>query len=215
MSERVITVKGVGSASVPPDWIKIYMSLKSKNLNYEKTLNLAAKYLEELRKSVQEHGFDKKDIKTTNFDINTSYERVEYTNGSHERVFKGYVCSQELYVGFKSDSKKLGNILASLSECKSKPEFSIKYELKDKKSLKEELLKNAVADATEKAKVIVDATGLQLGEIIKIDYNWSELRFIREDFSLMESVCESSEMLDIEPDDIEANDTVSIIWKIK
>ncbi|WP_319371021.1 SIMPL domain-containing protein [uncultured Ilyobacter sp.] len=216
MNGRMITVKGKGCTSAPPDWVKIVMNMEAKSLKYEKTLNLAAKQLEQLRKSLEEHGFDKKDLKTTSFNVDTSYRRVEDENGDYKRVFEGYTCSQNLYVGFEIDNKRLGSTLLSLSCCKSKPEFSIRYQLKDKKIIEEEILKNAIADATNKAKVIAGAADISLGKIISIDYSWSEVKFIRENFELMELSCKSSlESIDIEPDEIEASDTVSVVWEIK
>ncbi len=216
MNKRTITVKGRGSASAPPDWIKITMSLEAKNMDYEKTVNLAAKQLDQLRKSLEEHGFSKKDIKTTDFNVDTSYESVKDITGNYNRVFRGYLCSQNLYIGFEVDSRRLGNILRSLSRCESKPEFSIKYQLKDEKNLKEKLLKNAIADAIGKAKVIALAANVDLGEIMHIDYDWTEIRFVREDFQLSDaSYNYSAASIDIEPEDIEASDNVSIIWEIE
>ena len=212
---KFITVKGKGSASAVPDWIKITLSLKAKSLDYEKTVNLAAKQLEQLRNSLKEHDFDKKDIKTIDFNLDTSYENLKDKNGNYDRVFKGYICVQDLYIGFEAHNKKLGEILNSLSHCKSKPKFSIKYELKDETKPKEEVLKNAIINATDKAKVISNAANVNLGEIIRINYDWNEVKFIR-DFEFMDSMAESSiASLDIEPDDIKASDTITVIWEIK
>jgi uncharacterized protein YggE len=107
MGQRVITVKGKGSASAAPDWIKISMNLQAKDIDYQETVNVAAKELNELRKCLAKHGFDKKDIKTTYFNIDTDYENVRGNTGNYNRVFNGYICSQSLYVGFESDSKML------------------------------------------------------------------------------------------------------------
>lgn len=46
--KRVITVKGKGKVSAPPDWIKIMMTLKASDMDYDKTMDIAANQLKEL-----------------------------------------------------------------------------------------------------------------------------------------------------------------------
>jgi uncharacterized protein YggE len=79
------------------------------------------------------------------------------------------------------------------------------------------MLKEAILDAKEKLKVIAEAAGVEIGNIVRIDYDWSEIRFEREEFhSLRESSYKPSiASIDIEPDNIEASDTVSVVWEIK
>lgn len=215
--KRVITVKGKGKVSAPPDWIKIMMTLKASDMDYDKTMDIAANQLKELRNCLGKLGFKKEDIKTTSFHIDTSYERVKDYHGNYKSVFKGYRCSNELYIGFETDSKKLGEILSALSNCKAKPEFSIKYQIRDQKSLKEEMLKKAILDAKEKAKVIAEAAGVEIGNILRIDYDWSEIRFQREEsYYLSEASYQPSiASIDIEPDDIKISDTVTVVREIK
>lgn len=216
MRERVITIKGKGSASAPPDCIEIDMGLEAKEFSYEETINLAAKQLEQLRESIVKEGFKKKDIKTVKFDIDTEYKRDKDKNDNYETIFDGYLCSQILYIEFEADSIKLGRILKELSSCEAKPEFSIKYKLKDDKKMKHLLLKNAIADAREKAEIIAEAAGVVLGEILRIDYDWSQVRFVNEEYCLGDRICEASpESMDIQPRDIEGSDYVSVVWEIK
>ena len=79
------------------------------------------------------------------------------------------------------------------------------------------MLKKAVLDAKEKSRAIAEAADIEIGSIIRIDYDWSEIRFQREEFDyLREASCESSiASIDIQPDNIKASDTVSIVWEIK
>lgn len=215
--DRIITVKGRGSVSAPPDWIKIIMNLEAMDMDYHETMDMAAEQLKELRSCLLEYGFKKQDIRTTSFNIDTSYESIKDSRGNCKRIFKGYVCSQTLHIGFEADNKKLGIILSALSQCKARPEFSVKYQIKNQKSLKEEMLKKAVLDAKEKSKAIAEAAGIEIGSIIRIDYDWSEIRFQREEFDYLREVPFKSSIasIDIQPDDIKSSDTVSIVWEIK
>ena len=78
------------------------------------------------------------------------------------------------------------------------------------------MLQNAVANARLKAEIIADAAGLQLGEIISIDYSWDDILFQSPtQFGLRsEKMGVSSMALDIQPEDINISDSVTIHWQI-
>ena len=125
-------------------------------------------------------------------------------------------------VEFESDNQRLGKILYALAVCPLHPEFRLAYTVKDPEAVKNELLGKAVRDAVAKAGVLSDAAGVKLGEIQSMDYSWGKIDF---EFKPMDempipgsgmSAClkESTLDLDIEPDDIEVQDTVTVIWEI-
>ncbi len=61
---RTITVKGIGSVTTAPDYVVISISLESHEMDYEATMGLIAKKIEQLNVSLEEIGFEKKSIKT-------------------------------------------------------------------------------------------------------------------------------------------------------
>ena len=216
--ERLMTVKGRGEISEPPDWIIINLELGARNSSYEKTMEKDGEKLNQLRNSLVEEGFEKKDIKTTRFDVDTEYEWVKDSRGEGKNIFKGYRCNQDLYIGFPAETKKLSRVLQALTDCPARPEFSIRYSIKNQEKAKEKLLSKAVKDAFAKAKVLAEAGRVKLGEIVRIDYDWSVVRFERSYYSLKEisSSCSIHEAnLDFQPDDIEASDNVSVVWEIE
>ena len=75
-----------------------------------------------------------------------------------------------------------------------------------------------MADFKEKAKVLAEAAGVSLGDIVTIDYSWDELEIVSRPvercmMSAANDIADSYQM-DIEPDDIEVSDTVTILWEI-
>ena len=90
------------------------------------------------------------------------------------------------------------------------------------KAVKNKLLGKAVTDAREKAAVLTEAAGTTLKDIQTIDYSWGEINFEFHPMNrnLMLEECEAmpsgagSYDMDIEPDDIEVSDTVTVIWEI-
>lgn len=213
--EKLITVKGKGNISWPPDWIRITLELSAKDMDYQQTVSLAAKQLEDLRNSLKQEQFEKKDIKTTRFNVDTSFSSHKDRDGNYERIFDGYVLSQSLGIGFEIDSARLGRILSILAGCEAKPEFSIRYEIKDDRQQKNEILRDAVKNALEKATVIAEAASVTVGEVMQMDYDWSDVHFHREELMMSDSMSEAPIMpLDMQPDDIEASDTVRVVLRL-
>ena len=77
----------------------------------------------------------------------------------------------------------------------------------------------AAEDAKIKAGVLAKAAGIHIGELVHIDYSWGKVDF---EVRPVQDVCfESCGMapaggisMDIEPDDMEAEDTVTVVWEI-
>jgi uncharacterized protein YggE len=216
---RTITVKGIGKVSAKPDYIVLSMSLKAKDMDYEKMMSLAAEQLERLREAIIKVGFQRDDLKTSNFDVQPEFQSERDNNGNYKRWFDGYVCNHALKLEFDFDMERLARTFSALAKCLAEPEFSVQFTVKDKDAVSVELLKNASENAKAKAEVLASATGVVLGQLITIDYNWGELhlysptQYEMSDRCLAEAPCGSS--IDIEPDDIDVSDTVTFVWEIQ
>lgn len=217
---RTITVKGMGRVTTAPDYVVISMSLEAHEMDYEETMKLAAKNIELLNLSLEEIGFEKKSVKTTTFNVRTDYETVRDKKGDYTRVFNGYICSHRLKVEFDFDTKRLGQTLYAISCCLAHPELSIAFTVKDPSAVNKELLKSATGNAREKAEILCEASGVELGELLTIDYNWGELNVISHTDYMLEEKCMAMPVgsladMDIEPDDIDVSDTATFVWEIK
>src|SRR5574344_1534050 len=148
---RTITVKGMGNAKTSPDYIVISMSLEAQNNDYDETMELAAKQIDYINASLEEIGFEKKAVKTTNFNVRIDYDNVKDKNGNYKRVFNGYVCSHKLKVELDFDTKRLAQTLSAISKCLAKPELTIRFTVKDPSAINKDLLKSATINAKEKA----------------------------------------------------------------
>lgn len=217
--ERTIRVKGIGKLSVKPDTIRINMEATYLSPNYEGALAQSASDMQDLRNTVESAGLDSKDLKTTSFSIDSEYEGYHDKENNYRRRFLGYKYTHFLYIQFPSDNKKLSKVLTALAKSHVNVEFSIKYTVKDTKAAKNQLLAKAVEDSKRKAEILVEASGLFLGNLISIDYSWGEIKMFSEPMnkSLMSEnlIYEASYNFEIEPDDIDMEDTVTLIWEIK
>lgn len=217
---RTITVKGMGRVTTAPDYVVISMSLEAHERNYEATMGLAANKIEQLNASLVEVGFEKKSVKTTSFNVRTDYDRVKDKNGNYSSVFNGYICTHRLKVEFDFDTKRLARTLYAITKCLANPELSISFTVKDPSAVNTELLKSATFNAKEKAQILCEASGVELGQLLTIDYNWGELNIVSRTDYMLEEKCMAMPVgsladIDIEPDDIDVSDTATFVWEIK
>lgn len=221
-SMRTIRVTGKGQIKVKPDMTKITLSLEGAYPEYSETLRRSSEDTECLKDLLGGFGFERTDLKTLNFSIDTEYESFR-DKGTYKQRLVGYKFYHMMKVEFESDNARLGRTLYALANCPVKPEFRISYTVKDPEAARNKLLGKAVIDAREKAAVLTQAAGAVLKDIQSIDYSWGEVDFEVQPMNRLfmdASCCEKSIAdggsynLDIEPDDIEVSDTVTILWEI-
>ena len=191
---RTIKVTGKGKIAVKPDMIRLYVNKEELCHEYEDTLRRSTEDTELLKDLFEKLGFQRKDLKTVYFNVDTEYE----------------------------NNKKLGQVLYALAHSSLKPEFSIEYTVADVEKCKNELLHKAIEDSIQKAQVLTTVANVKLGEIQAIDYSWGEIDFVTKPMNEMRLMeCTECEMsapaaydIDIEADDIDVTDTVTVVWEI-
>jgi len=220
--ERTIRVTGKGKISVKPDRIRLLLNLEDIRETYDETLQQSTEQVEILKDTFEKLGFARTDLKTLTFNVDTKYESYRDKNNDWKQRFEGYEFKYSMKIEFDADNKLLGKVLYALAHCPVRPEFRINYTIKDPEAAKNELLGKAVTDSKVKAKVLTEAVGVEIGEVITIDYSWGEVDFVVNPMNkLMESCvlynCEdaSSYDIDVEPDHIDVSDTVTVVWSIR
>lgn len=220
--EKLIKVTGKGKISVKPDMVRLYITKKELRKEYEATLKASTDATEFLKDLFENLGFNRKDLKTIYFNVDTEYESYQDRDKSWKNRFKGYRYTHRMKIEFASDNRKLGQILYALAHCRVSPEFSIEYTVADVEKCKNELLHKAIEDSVQKAKVLTEAANVNLGVIQTIDYSWGEIDFVTRPLNEMKRMeCQAYDTcapelydIDIEADDIDVTDTVTVVWSI-
>ena len=218
---RTIRITGRGQIRVKPDTTRITMTLTGLFAEYAGTLRRSSEDTEALKDLLSGFGFERSDLKTLRFGVDPEYESYRDKKGDYKQRFTGYRYNHSMKVEFASDNDRLGKILYALAHCPIRPEFRISYTVKDPEAAKNLLLGKAVADAKEKAAVLSAAGGVLLKDIQSIDYSWGEIDFTSRPINgdvLMDRcapMAAKSYDLDIEPDDIDVSDTVTVVWEIE
>lgn len=216
---KTIRVTGIGSVSVKPDTTSLRITFAGIYKDYEETVRQSAEKTKILREAIEKSGLPGEALKTKDFSIESEYESYRDYNNDYKKRFLGYKFYHRTQIQFPKDNKMLGRILYELSLCSVKVEFSIDYTVKDKDAVKKEVIKRAVENSREKAEIMAIGAGVSLGEVQSIYYSWGEIDIrtspvdkleVRKSYAL-----EPSYDIDIEPDDIDLTDTVTMVWEIK
>ncbi len=215
---RNITVKGIGDVSVKPDLVVIDMKLATLHQEYEKAMRKASEGIEDVQHVIGKIGFEKTDLKTVSFNVSAKYESIKDSRGEYKSYFAGYECTHDLKLEFDLDTSRMSQVLTSLSKCQARPRLNIRFSVRDKNAVNENLLRSAAVNAGAKAEILCAATGVKLGLLQQIDYNWGELSLFSstrcEDDTLMDRVYCSEVRVELDPEDIKVRDTVTFTWEI-
>ena len=216
--EKTMRVTGKGKLPVKPDMIRLLLDTGKVCATYEEALRQSSIQTEELKDCFERLGFARGDLKTLSFSVDTEREGYRDKNNDWKHRFVGYRFTHNMKLEFDADHDRLGRVLYALAQTDVNPEFRINYTVKDMEAAKNKLLAKAVADSKEKAKVLAEAAGVALGDIVKIDYSWGELEIFSApvEYSVRSASDfeEDSYSMDIEPDDIDVTDTVTVVWEI-
>lgn len=220
--DRTIRVTGRGKIAVKPDIIRLNITLEDQRETYEETLKQSTMQTETLKDCFENLGFDRSDLKTLYFNVDTEYESYQDKSKNWKQRFMGYKFTHRFKIDFPSDNEELGKILYAMAHCEVHPEFTISYTVKDIEVCKNQLLGQAVSDSKQKAEILASAAGTKLGLVTTIDYSWGEMEIIShpmnkmmEPCMMMEDCAAGSYDMDIEPDDIDVTDTVTVVWSLE
>ena len=108
-------VTGKGKIAVKPDKIRLYVNKEELCKEYEDTLRRSTEDTELLKDLFEKLGFQRKDLKTVYFNVDTEYESYQDRDKSWKRRFEGYKYIHHMKIEFASDNKKLGQVLYALA----------------------------------------------------------------------------------------------------
>lgn len=220
---RTIRVTGKGQLKVKPDMTRITISLEGRFPNYRETLQRSSADTEQLKSLLSTFGFAGSDLKTLNFGVDTEYESYKEKGVFKQRLI-GYKYHHVMKVEFDSDNDRLGRVLYGLANSPLHPEFRLSYTVKDPEAAKNELLGKAITDAKQKAEVLTSAAEITLKAIQTIDYSWGQINLEVQPMNRMlmpQACCEEADAaygaydMNIEPEDIEVADIVTVVWEIE
>ncbi|MBQ3404442.1 MAG: SIMPL domain-containing protein, partial [Oscillospiraceae bacterium] len=218
--ERTIRVTGRGKISVKPDTIQLSIGASGVFTEYSEAVKRSSEDTELIREAIERAELDSKELKTVRFTVDPEYEGYQDENNNWKQRFVGYRYQHGMYIRFPNDNDILGRVMYELSECPVNVDFSVVHTVKDTEAVKNALLGKAVSDSKEKAAVLAQAATVRLGDIVNIDYSWGELEIYARPMGKMALGAPMMDMarekrsldINIEAEDIDVQDTVTVVW---
>lgn len=165
-----ITVEGISEMKIIPDEALITISLSEKALTTAAVTDALNKKSKAVTDALKKSGVSDYTFTADNYYVNIN--RI-YTKGSAKD--SGYVASQNLRVVVKNTEQDLIKIVETVQQSADMG-FQLAFRVSEErqKSFQEDLLKDALTDARQKAKII--ANSFELGELkpYHIDYSSSQ-----------------------------------------
>ena len=212
---RVIQVTGRGVLRLTPDTTRLTITLRGTCPEYEQAIAASARDTQGRKELIAGLGFARDSLRTLSFDVTTEDESIRDPNGDYRQQLVGYQFTHATRLEFPRDNGLLGRLLYALGHGEAAPELVISYTVRDREGAKNRLLGQAVADARAKAEVLARAAGVPLSELLRIDYTRGEpdleVRPMARPLRAMASAAPGYH-IDIQPDDIEVSDTVTVVW---
>ena len=217
--EKLITVKGIGNATAKPDLVVLSLELETTSLDYDQCMKLSGERDELVKSAIVESSLPKDSVKTSNFEISSQYRSVKDKLGNYRSVFDCWKCNHDLKVEFPLDIKLLTKVLHNIAKSKADCKAEVNFTLSDSGAIQTALLDSAAKNARKKAETLCAALGAKLGELVKIDYNWSEIDIYSHTRYGSGIICGAPApgcaAPEIDPEDIKLNDNATFVWEIK
>ena len=159
-----IRIDGIGKAIGTPDIAKIQLGYKAeKKTVAEAQTDNTEKMNTIIEKLKKDFNIDKKDIQTSNYNINAQYDWNE-----GERTLRGYQVSQNLNIKIR-DLEKVSQILDAAGTAGLNQVGNLRFDIDNQEILKEEARTKALKNAKEKAEKLASELDVKLGRIISFN----------------------------------------------
>ena len=207
-----VTVTGTAKIAATPDIALLSIGIVSEGA----TVNAAQKGTTEKMNSIinslkNDFKIEAKDIKTENFSVNPKYD---WSSGRQSII--GYTVSQSVSVKVRNFDNT-GNILAKATELGANSVSEPNFQIDDPEKAKSEAREQAIAQAKEKAKTLVDQVGIKLGRIVNFYEGGNEMpnAYYGMGGGMADSAILKAAAPSIEPGTQDVQLTVSISYEIK
>lgn len=160
-NEDRFSVNGSGTVYAKADIATLSVGLKTevKPSAAEATKENTSK-MNEILAVLRDLGIDSKDVKTSSYTLNPSYNWTEKDG----QKLVGYEVYQSVDLKIR-DLDKIGDVIAKTTEKGANQVGSIQFTIDDEFELKNEARELAIEKAKEKAELIASQTGMKLGDI--------------------------------------------------
>lgn len=162
-----LTLSGSYTVILQADTATIEIGARTLNKTVTKAQEENNKIMDKVIKQLAELGFTGNDVRTTQFYI--GFEPDYSYSGYAQQAENGNFAVTNMISVTVRDLSKLSQIIDSAAQAGANNAYNLTFSSSKTKEAYHEALKLAVADATEKAQVLAQAGGRELGEILVME----------------------------------------------
>lgn len=163
-----LSVEGTGEANAAPDQATVAIGITTHAADAAKAQNDNAWTAAQIQKAITALGIDAKDIQTQNYSFRPTYRTEENRRGE----INGYTVDNTVLVCVR-DIKLTGKVVDAALSHGANEISSLSFTASDARALRKEALKNAIADARDKADIIAQGLGKRIVGIQTVSENTS------------------------------------------
>lgn len=209
---RTLKVQGKGSVSLPPDTVVFSFEILAEHKEYSTCHENLNRRVAELRQELGRCGIDRAEVKTSDYRIQVK-NRYENGRSWHD----GYTARHHIRVETPFSQENINRVLSTVGSGVSGTQIALSFTVNDKDAVRKLVLEDAVRKAKTNAETLAAAAGVRLGALVQMEYGWLEVRYSTGEY---DCCCESGESYDpappnIDPEDVKAEDSVTLIYEIQ
>lgn len=159
-------VTGSGKVAVTPDIARVSVGIQQNGATVKDAQDKINSVINAVSDSIKKLGVDKKDIRTTNYNLNPMYD---YSNGK-QRI-TGYTAQTNLEVTLRNPEKANDVIDASTANG-ANTVGGVTFDVEDRTKAENDARKLAIAEAKKKAENAAQVAGFKLGNMVNYQENF-------------------------------------------
>ena len=163
--KRMITVTGEGVIRTLPDMATVRFGIVVRNENPEEARRINAATARDAMNSIRDLGIEASKLSLQTLRLQPVRE---YDPETRRQVDKGYEATRELVVVLE-DLDMLPTVIANIVQKGANRLNGISYGLNEKDEVRDRALVLAVGRAQEKANLMADALGVEVGDVLVIN----------------------------------------------
>ncbi|HVW66976.1 MAG TPA: SIMPL domain-containing protein [Candidatus Peribacteraceae bacterium] len=155
-----ITVSGEGKSTVTPNIAQINFGLDTGvQTTSQAAMSKLSTTMNDIYDALQKAGIDKKDIATSNFSLNPSYD---WTNG--KQTLNGYQAVESFTVKVR-DLTKTSGVVSAATDAGANQAGGVSFTVEDPSKVQADARAKAITQAKQKAQTLAQQLGVHLGAV--------------------------------------------------
>lgn len=206
----LFTVSGEGKVVATPTIAKINLGISTNSATVKEAQNQANQIINKIIEDLEKMGIEKKDIKTTSYNINPNYD---FSSGK-QRI-TGFQANINLEVTAR-DLDKVNQVIDTATADGANLVGGLQFTIADEKlkELQKQARDEAIKKAKEKAQSLSQSAGINLGKIVNVQEEGNQ--FMPPRFTAMDTAMGGGgEPTKVEPGEQEIVVSVSLSYEIR